>query len=159
MTRIQTFIKSRKLLIAVVGLQLVLLLIVAAPRLSPRLFGDTYLLKAAPVDPIDPFRGAYVDIAYKGMPQWTEREGQVFAKLKRMDNHWQVDGVSGKKPSSGPYMSCKAVDQAISCGIESLFLSQDKAKSMEKKLAEGGGIAKVKIDGSGRAALVSLKAR
>src|SRR4029078_7535393 len=44
--------------------QLVLLAVAVAPRVSPRLTGDEYLLRVAPVDPIDPFRGAYVDLDY-----------------------------------------------------------------------------------------------
>ena len=54
--------------IATVGIiavsQLALVGLAVAPQLSARLTGDTYLVRVAPVDPIDPFRGAYVALDY-----------------------------------------------------------------------------------------------
>ena len=44
--------------------QLVLVGVAVAPQLSARLRGDTYLLEVAPIDPVDPFRGAYVALDY-----------------------------------------------------------------------------------------------
>ena len=44
--------------------QLALTGVAVAPQLSARLTGDTYLMRVAPVDPIDPFRGAYVVLDY-----------------------------------------------------------------------------------------------
>ena len=39
------------------------------PQLSARLTGETYELAVAPLDPIDPFRGAYVTLDYPGLEQ------------------------------------------------------------------------------------------
>ena len=44
--------------------QLALVGLAVAPQLSARIVGDTYLVRVAPVDPIDPFRGAYVALDY-----------------------------------------------------------------------------------------------
>ena len=44
--------------------QLALVGLAVAPQLSARVAGDTYLVRVAPVDPIDPFRGAYVALDY-----------------------------------------------------------------------------------------------
>ena len=38
--------------------------VAVAPQLSARVTGDTYLFRVAPLDPIDPFRGAYVTLDY-----------------------------------------------------------------------------------------------
>ena len=51
--------------IAIVAVaQLALVGVAVAPQLSARAFGDEYRMRVAPVDPIDPFRGAYVDLGY-----------------------------------------------------------------------------------------------
>ena len=42
--------------------------VAVAPQLSARVLGDTYVVRVAPVDPIDPFRGAYVSLTYPGLP-------------------------------------------------------------------------------------------
>lgn len=164
MTQLSEIIRSRRLLLAVVVFQLVLLFIIAAPRLSPRIFGDTYLLEAEPVDPIDPLRGAYVQVTYKGtnvdiFNSDVFSKDRLYVRLKRKGKYWQFGRYRSKRPSQHPYISCKNRDYDINCGIESLFLPQDKAASMGRKLARRGGIAKVKIDGSGRASLVSLDPR
>ena len=51
--------------VAVVAvLQLVIVGLAVAPRLSAYARGEDYLLRVAPIDPVDPFRGAYVDLTY-----------------------------------------------------------------------------------------------
>ena len=68
--------------------QLALVGVAVAPRLSARLTGDEYLLRVAPVDPIDPFRGAYVDLDYPDL-HLDERsdavggEGTLYVTLSR----------------------------------------------------------------------------
>ena len=51
-------------LVAVVAAQAALVGVAVAPQLSARVTGDTYLFRVAPLDPIDPFRGAYVTLGY-----------------------------------------------------------------------------------------------
>ena len=69
--------------------QLALVGVAVAPRLSARLTGDEYLLRVAPVDPIDPFRGAYVDLDYPDLHLDDERsdavdgEGTLYVTLGR----------------------------------------------------------------------------
>ena len=69
--------------------QLVLVGLGVAPQLSARLAGDTYLVRVAPVDPIDPFRGAYVALDY---PDLRHDDSQSFVEpgLGALD-----DGESG----------------------------------------------------------------
>ena len=38
------------------------------PPLSARLTGEEVALRVEPIDPIDPFRGAYVDLGYPDLP-------------------------------------------------------------------------------------------
>lgn len=56
-------------------LQLLLVGIAVAPRLSARVLGEEYRVAVAPIDPIDPFRGAYVALTYPGITQPEEPVG------------------------------------------------------------------------------------
>ena len=139
--------------------QLVLLAAVAAPRLSPRLTGDEYRLTTVPVDPIDPFRGAYVELRLRGVPAFTNREGTVNVALVRISGGtYRGSGTQAQRPSAPPFLRCHA-DGDVRCGIESYFASQANAKRLERELGRRGAIARVKIDGAGRAALVDLEPR
>lgn len=138
--------------------QAALVAAVAAPRLWPRLTGDEYRLEVAPVDPIDPFRGAYVALRVRGVPAFTDREGTVYIRLKpQRDGRFRGSGASKARPSARPFLRCHA-DGEIRCGIESFFASQSEARRIERELA-GGATARVRIDGAGRAALVDLETR
>ena len=54
---------------AVVLAQLALVGVAVWAPLSARLTGETVVLRVEPVDPIDPFRGAYVQLAYPDLPE------------------------------------------------------------------------------------------
>ena len=43
--------------------------------LSARLTGEEVVLRVEPVDPVDPFRGAYVDLSYPDLPDQRRRAG------------------------------------------------------------------------------------
>jgi len=153
-------VKRRAVLIGLALLvQVALLAAVAAPRLSPRLTGTEYRLMTVPVDPIDPFRGAYVELRLRGVPAFTRREGTVYVPLVRLPGGtYRGSGTRSSKPSGLPFLRCHA-DGEVRCGIESFFASQSDAKRLERELGRRGAIARVKIDGAGRAALVDLEPR
>lgn len=149
---------KRSVLLALVA-QSAIVGAVAAPRLLVRLTGDEYRLRVRPVDPIDPFRGAYVDLAYEGFDAPADGDGfdgTVYVALRRDGDAWVGTGVVGERPESGPYVTCESDGWSAECGIESWFLSQERAKEVEVELADGG-IARVRIDGSGRAVLVAVE--
>jgi len=138
--------------------QVALIAAVAAPRLWPRLTGEEYRLAVAPVDPIDPFRGAYVALRVRGVPAFTSRSGTVYIELRRQrDGTYRGSGTRVSRPSGGPFLRCHA-DGEVRCGIESFFASQSEARRIERELADGA-TARVRIDGAGRAALVDLETR
>jgi uncharacterized membrane-anchored protein len=140
--------------------QLALVGVAVAPRLSARLTGDEYLLRVAPVDPIDPFRGAYVDLDYPDLDLDRDTpgdEGTVYITLVRDGDVWVASGSTRERPSSTPYLTCDDRDWRLRCGIESLFLPQDEAASMQGDLGDGSMVAVVKVDGRGNAALVRVE--
>ncbi len=154
---------------AAVAIQALLVVVAVAPRLSARLAGDEYLLRVAPLDPIDPFRGAYVALNYPGL-MWQESfpsdrtravfveqlHGRVYVPLVREGDVWRGDGMTATRPSDGPYIACD-YDYRLRCGIESFFASQAEARSLERDLASGGAIARVRIDGRGNAIVVGIE--
>jgi uncharacterized membrane-anchored protein len=152
----------RFVLVAVVALlQAVLVAVAVGPRLSAHLRGEEYLLRVAPVDPIDPFRGAYVDLTYPDLqPRRRDGElpsGDVFVVLVEEDGFWVADGVVADRPDAAPYLACDSTGWGMSCGIESWFTDQDEAVRLEQVVA-GGAVATVKIDSRGNAAIVDLAA-
>lgn len=151
--------------------QLALVGVGVAPQLSARATGDSYLLRVEPLDPIDPFRGAYVALAYPdlrrdesegiggeglgslddGMPK-----GEVFVTLTRTGEVWVAQDYLRERPESGPYLACDDRSWQIRCGIDSLFLPQEQALAMEESLADGA-YAEVRIDSRGNAAVVEVR--
>lgn len=151
--------------------QLALVGVAVAPQLSARLAGDTYILQVAPLDPIDPFRGAYValdypDLRHDGSESFGApglgaledgEEGDVYITLVRQGDVWAADDWTRDRPADGPYLACDDRSWQIRCGIESFFLPQDEAAETEDLLRDGA-VAEVRIDGRGNAAVVDVRA-
>jgi uncharacterized membrane-anchored protein len=145
---------------AVALVQVALVGAAVAPRLSARLTGDEYRLRVAPVDPIDPFRGAYVDLDYPVLPtdgRDSARGGDVYITLVRDGDVWKAGTVGRARPSGTPYLSCDDRGWRVRCGIESLFLPQDEAAAVQEAVGDGAMVAVVKVDGRGHAALVRVE--
>ena len=163
--------KRRLALLAV--LQIALVALGVAPQLSARATGAEYRMRVAPVDPIDPFRGAYVTLDY---PDLSKRDGSfsadgglgsmedgeggpVYVSLSEVDGLMHATGFSRSRPETGPYLACDDRNWQIRCGIESWFASQPEARRLGRELAEGGLVAVVRVDSRGNAALVGLEPR
>ncbi len=154
--------------VRVAGAVLVMLLLVGvavAGQLSARLTGDEYIFAVAPVDPIDPFRGAYVELSYPGlqepdgadMDEFESDRGELFVTLRESDGVWVASGLSRERPASGPYLACDDSDWRIRCGIESWFLPQDRALEVQDAVNAGKSRAIVRIDSRGNAALIRVE--
>lgn len=154
--------RSRPVRVAAVSaVQLVLVGVAVAPQLSARFTGDEYRLAVAPIDPIDPFRGAYVDLSYPGLgPQEQEAapDGEVFVPLEARGDLWAPARAQEQRPESGPFLRCDSDGYQVKCGIESLFASQGEARRLERELVDGA-VAVVRIDGGGNASIVRLEAK
>jgi uncharacterized membrane-anchored protein len=161
----------KKRLALVVIVQLALVAIGVAPQLSARAAGEEYRMRVAPVDPIDPFRGAYVTLDYPdlshddtfsaegGLGALEDGEsGPVYVSLTEDDDGlMRATEFSRSRPETGPYLACDDRNWQIRCGIESWFASQSEARRLGRELAEDGGVAVVRIDSRGNAALVDLE--
>jgi uncharacterized membrane-anchored protein len=145
---------------AACALQVLLAVGAVWPSLSARLTGDEVLLAVAPVDPIDPFRGAYVALTYPGLeqPEDEQLDGTVFVPLERVEGSpiRQPGRPVTQRPDGGTYLRCESDGWRLSCGIESLFAPQDEALRLERQLAEGA-VARLRVDGRGNAAVVAVE--
>ncbi|KRE95743.1 hypothetical protein ASG76_09025 [Nocardioides sp. Soil774] len=155
---------------AVAVTQLALAGVAVAPQLSARLTGDTYLMRVAPLDPIDPFRGAYVALDYPDLNHAggftrppglgsmdDDTHGDVYITLVEQDGVWVADTWVRDRPDGGTYLACDDRSWQIRCGIESLFQPQDTARETEALLRDGA-VAEVRIDGRGNAAVIDVRA-
>lgn len=159
------------MLAALLTFQLILVAGAVYPQLSARAVGEEIRLRVEPIDPIDPFRGAYVSLGYpdlrlndaeggeSGLGSMDDGErGTVFVTLAREGDVWVAEDWTRDRPDDGLYLRCNDRDWLIRCGIESWFLPQDEARAMEDAIGDGEVIATVKVDGRGNAALVGVSA-
>lgn len=161
---------TRRLAVALPLLLLAQLGLVAVgvwPQLSARAVGEEIQLRVRPVDPIDPFRGAYVDLDYpdlrtgdgdagRGTASRDDGSGIVYLTLREDDGVWVADGWSRTRPEDGTYLRCDDRSWDLRCGIESWFVPQDEARRIERAVADGTVEATVKVDGRGNAAIVGI---
>ena len=151
--------------------QLGLVALAVFPQLSARATGEELRLRVQPVDPIDPFRGAYVTLGYPdlrrndaesfegglGSMEDGSESGDVYVSLTRRGEVWRATGWSRERPAEGRFLACNDRDWQIRCGIESYFLPQDEARRVEGEVRDGRLVAVVKVDGRGNAAIVGLE--
>ena len=148
---------------AAVVVQLALVAVAVSGQLSARLTGDEYSFRVEPVDPIDPFRGAYVALDYPDLVPNDQNlpgdRGDVFLPLTEDGEVWAAGTPTRTRPGNGPYLACTDRNYEIRCGIDSWFLPQDDARELEGAIRDGDVVARVRIDGRGNAALVAVDVR
>jgi uncharacterized membrane-anchored protein len=167
-TSLSSLLNSRTArVVAAVAVQLALVPLAVAGPLSARLTGQEVLLEVAPVDPVDPFRGAYVALTYPGLPSGPELDRRaggsqgevVYVPLERSGELWVGRMPVAEQPSNGPFLRCHDDSWRLRCGIESWFLPQDEAYALEQAVREGRAVARVRVDARGNAALVDVAVR
>lgn len=161
-----TTLRSRPALLALALIvQLGLVGVAVDGQLSARVTGDEYLLRVAPLDPHDPFRGAYVELDYPDLPDGDGRrlddtDDTVFVPLTQTgEGLWTGGRAQATAPEDGPFLRCSARAWQLSCGIESMFLPPDKALALEESIGGGDQVAVLKVDSRGNAALVDVRTR
>lgn len=165
--------RRRVLVLGAVLVQLLLVVVAVWSPLAARVTGEEVRLRVAPVDPMDPFRGAYVDLSYPDLPgqptqpPMTDEEvkafdatrGEAFVPLTREGEVWVGATIVRTRPADGLYLRCDDSSWRLDCGIESWFLPQDDALALEEAVRAGAAVATVRVDGRGRAALVGVDPR
>jgi len=139
--------RDRLRLGAAIGVQLLILALVPARQVMASWRGQELTLATAPVDPHDPFSGAYVRLAYQaerllpGMPGPAVDEGSlVYVVVERAEPAWRLVAIAAEPPppASGR-AALRATWHAGGARIESagrLYLTSEKAQAAERALAE-----------------------
>ena len=83
----------------------------------------------------------------------------MFVPLVPDGNLWRGESAVRQPPATGPFLRCESDGWLRRCGIESLFLPQDKAAALEADLAAGGAVARVRVDSRGNAAVMAVEGR
>lgn len=148
--------------------QLVLVGAAVWAPLSARLTGEEVRLRVAAVDPVDPGRGAYVDLSYPDLPGSSgvgdgtsapppeDDRGTAYVALTRETEVWVGGEVTRRPPADGTYLRCDDSGWRLRCGIESLWLPQDEAAAVTTAVQAGTAVATVRVDSRGHAALVDV---
>ncbi len=125
-------------------------------QLSAAATGTVITMKVAPVDPIDPLRGAYVALSYPSITKFaTEADANepVYVTVGKSGDTWEATSASRTRPASGTYLACQRKFSAIECGASSYFLPQTKAAEFNWKQSR---VATLKVDSRGRVFLVGV---
>jgi uncharacterized membrane-anchored protein len=160
--------RRRLVLLTVVAAQLLVPLALAGLAAADLAFGREVRLRAQPVDPLDIFRGNFVALRYQistlpaGDP--IERGDRVCTALAERGGVWEgevallppVDGdtvICGRARTDADY----AREVSVEYGIETYFASADRARELERALANGNVFAVLDLDDDGQARLERLE--
>ena len=154
-------------LLAVVLAQLAVPLALAGFAAADLAFGREIRLVAQPVDPLDVFRGNYVVLSYEisRLPAAFEPErGQrICAPLHEENGVWAAGIGVSDEPTDDTFI-CGRVTRVgddgfvqVAYGIETYFASAERAKEIEREIAEGPVIVVIDLDDDGSARIERLE--
>ena len=165
---------QREVLAAGVAFQLVVLLVMIAQPLTTLLTGDVILLRVAPVDPRDLFRGDYVTLSYEinrpastasdpAAASWRRFEGQqgrtvyVLLEPEADGKHWRSHGYQFEPPADGKFIRGTIVSgSTFQFGIEQYYVQEGTGAKYEQAVRDRKLSAEVALDHNGRAQLRRL---
>lgn len=133
--------------------------------------GEEILLKTAPVDPRDLFRGDYVNLRYEistidlTLVPYTGNfttGDEIYAVLSKGEKFWYITKVGNHKPAvqsnevcmKGKVTSFYANQLGVDWGIESYFVPEGKGRDIEREIANVS--VKVAVDSNCRAIIKEL---
>jgi uncharacterized membrane-anchored protein len=162
----------RCVLTAGVVFQVIFLLVMIARPLVTLATGDTILLRVAPVDPRDLFRGDYVILTYEinrvganvpwssSWEQMRQMEGKLIYVLLEPEadgKHWRYVSDQFEEPSSGKFIRGTIErNGSVRFGIEQYFVQEGQGHVYEKAVREHKLSAEVALDKNGSAQLRRL---
>jgi uncharacterized membrane-anchored protein len=165
---------ERSVLVAGVAIQVVFLLVMMVRPLITLSTGDTILLRVAPVDPRDLFRGDYVTLSYtisrpnmntnnawqSNWERMRQMEGKTIYVLLEPEadgKHWQSIGSQLDQPSAGKFIRGTVEGNGlIRFGIEQYFVEEGRGHDYENAVRERKLSAEVALDKNGSAQLKRL---
>lgn len=158
--------------VAVVVQALLLGVAVWAP-LAARFTGEEVALRVGARDTWELNDDAYVHLRYPDLPgeqdfpppELSDREieaieaeqGLAFVPLTREGETWVGGDVVRDEPAEGLFLRCDDNGWELRCGIETAYVATGPENDeLRGALRTGDALATVRVDGSGRAALISV---
>lgn len=168
--------RERKILAITVASQLVILVGMIAMRAIPLVTGKTVLVKVAPVDPRDLFRGDYVILSYdfsrvsqeeieglsdKERASWKKLESRpVYVPLVPDSNgvHMRAGKATVVKPAAGLFLKGHMKRYgSMEFGIEAYYVQEGAGRRYEQAIRDRQLSAELAVTSSGQAALKGLR--
>lgn len=156
----------KKYVIAIIAIWLVIIAFMVGSNEYTLITGREVLLKTAPVDPRDLFRGDYVILNYdinrvKYPGKHFKRGETVYVLLKEKDGYAEAKYITANKPEKNQLFITGKVKYASSStvqldyGIENYFVPEGEGKKIERLRGKELSV-KVSIDKNGRAKIKEL---
>jgi uncharacterized membrane-anchored protein len=168
--------RERKVLLITAAAQLVILVAMIALRAIPLVTGQTVLVKVAPVDPRDLFRGDYVILSYDfsrvsqeeidGIPDeergsWKKLEGRAVYVLLVPDSngvHMRAGKATVVKPAAGLFLKGHMKRYgSVEFGIEAYYVQEGAGRRYELAIRDRQLSAELAVTSNGQAALRGLR--
>jgi uncharacterized membrane-anchored protein len=168
--------RERRILLITVAAQLVILVAMIAMRAIPLVIGQTVLVKVAPVDPRDLFRGDYVILSYdfsrvsleeidglsaQERGSWKKLEGKtVYVPLVPDSNgvHMRAGKVTMAKPAAGLFLKGHMKRYgSMEFGIEAYYVQEGTGRRYEQAIRDRQLSAELAVTSGGQAALRGLR--
>jgi uncharacterized membrane-anchored protein len=123
--------------------------------------GTEVTLATTPVDPLDPFRGRYVQLRYEiSLLSAPTRDGTVYVELEEQGDRWVAYRVHAGYPDTDRPVIRGTVERgAVTYGIETYFADEDEAPRLEREARAGGLLVDVVLDDDGRARIDEVRVR
>jgi uncharacterized membrane-anchored protein len=169
--------QEKRVLLIAASFQVLVLVAMIALHAAPFLWGETILVRVAPVDPRDLLRGDYVTLSYafsrvppqgiEGMPRdawmndpgkWEGRTVYVSLVPEPDGKHWTAEKFSFFRPATGKYLRGTLLRGGqLEFGIESYFVQEGKGYDYENAVRTRQLSAELAVTSEGQAAVRSLK--
>lgn len=122
--------------------------------------GSEVTLRTVPVDPIDLFRGRYVqlryDISQVEVERGTRPGDTVYVALHEVDGVWSGEQATRERPAGGPFIRGTYLGGLIEYGIETYYADEDEAPRLEAEAGRGLLVLAV-LDDDGRARISGIE--
>jgi uncharacterized membrane-anchored protein len=156
--------RARLAFLVLVAVQACVPLAMAGLKEAHLAFDRSVRLKTQPVDPLDVFRGRYVQLNYEisSLPAQGVGPGQtVYVPLRDVGDRWVGETVLTFRPSEEPFIRGRVAEASggqarIDYGIESYFVDERKAREYEGAAQGGNVYVDVVLDDDGDAQIERL---
>jgi uncharacterized membrane-anchored protein len=120
--------------------------------------GTEVVLRTAPVDPVDLFRGRYVRLGYEisrlPVQPGTGRGDTVYVALHREGEVWTGSAATRTRPS-GTFVRGTYDGGRIAYGIETYYVDEDEARRLDRLV--GRIDMRIVLDADGRARISGIE--